>query len=182
MNGVESPFIDWLNTGKLEFFISYSSYSAQQNGDSKAFTVRGIDGIFQLDHPEKEGFKEALEILEQDRQKYLKMFHDIITNQAVDLRVIRNLIDLHTALGHWNCFSLDRMHFYVAPVIPNPTIQDYIELEYILVPSLNKNNNMLSMLCICSYCQNLFIAKTNRSYHCSPSCRVMLQRKRNSLR
>ena len=128
--------------------------------------------------PDDGKFAELSKILDVSREFYKAFFMDVVKNKRVDEGAFNKIIGpflnaemkfltrsdpFHPKLG-W------QFHF------ESITIQDHIEYYEIIRPGLDQEDDTFAMMRICPKCSKLFVAKTNKTIFCSPSCRVMYQR------
>lgn len=123
-------------------------------------------------------FIDVAKILDNDREGYKSFFMSVVKNKCVVESTFNDMIEslfpekikfllrddpFHPKLG-W------QYHF------DSTTIQEYIEFYEIVKRGLDQGDDTFAMMRICPKCSKLFVAKTNKTIYCSPSCRVMYQR------
>ena len=128
--------------------------------------------------PDDDNFDVVNEILDEDRKIYKAFFTNVVEKKRVDEMMFNAIIapylnekikflvrrdPFHPKLG-W------QYHF------KHMTVQEYIEFYNIIMPGLDQEDDTFAMMRICPKCNKLFVAKTNKTIFCSPSCRVMYQR------
>jgi hypothetical protein len=123
-------------------------------------------------------FNEVSKILDGDRDFYRSFFMDVVKNKRVVESIFNDMIKPLFPKKIKFLLSDDPFHpklgwqYHFDPI----TIQEYIEFYEIVKRGLNQGDDTFAMMRICPKCSKLFVAKTNKTIFCSPSCRVMHQR------
>lgn len=128
--------------------------------------------------PSDRKFIDVTKILDNDREVYKSFFMSVVKNKCVVESTFNDMIKplfpkSIKFLTRGDPFHprLDWQYFFEPP-----TIQDYIDFYEIIRPGLDQMDDTFAMMRICPKCSKLFVAKTNKTIFCSPSCRVMYQR------
>lgn len=132
--------------------------------------------------PDDAKFAVVSKILDEDRRFYKAFFTNVVEKKCVDEMMFNAIIAPY--LNKEIRFLVRRDPFH--PKLGWPfhfkqmTIQDYIEFYKIIMPGLDQEDDTFAMMRICPKCSKLFVAKTNKTIFCSPSCRVMYQRQQEA--
>ena len=128
-------------------------------------------------------FTTVIERLDKDREYYKAFFMDMVKYKRLDEQNFNAIIIPHLKNELKFCTRNDPFHATLEwRFQSNITIQDYIEYYYIISPALDQVDDTLAMVRICPKCSKLFVAKTNKTIFCSPSCRVIYQRKKGPVK
>lgn len=122
-------------------------------------------------------YKEYINSLDINRFNYIKFFEKIVKYHKLDINFINNIVKLNKDLFGF-VLNSDKLHVvYEQRFTPyERNFQDILDLDYILKPALDKNDNTFEMLKQCKNCNKFFIAQTKKTDFCSPSCRVKFYR------
>ena len=206
----QTPLIDWLNGGEHATFLSrvpdivsslarYPIRRVYIRAESEVVVLfsekdredlyKNLSGSrsyadFCNDYvtPDDGKFAVVNEILDEDRKRYKAFFMNVVEKKRVDEEMFNAIIAPY--LNKKIRFLVRRDPFH--PKLGWPfhfkqmTIQEYIEFYNIIMPGLDQEDDTFAMMRICPKCSKLFVAKTNKTIFCSPSCRVMYQRQQGA--
>lgn len=128
------------------------------------------------------GDKESIELIkafEKDVEAYKVFFYDTITKGYVDKDQFNAFAKLYIGNSMIFMIGSDLFHLTLGftPSVKD-TIQEYIERNFIIIPALDPSDRTFELMRICPHCQKFFLAKAAKTIFCSPSCRVMHQRRK----
>ena len=120
--------------------------------------------------PGEKLFDDARELLKKDQRRHEFFFSWALDNKYLNQKILNEIF-----YGHQGCMGIVVNGLHAAPgSLATPftmTIQDYIEIEFILKPAFNLSDTTFEMLRRCPICKQLFCAKNSLATFCSSKCR-----------
>lgn len=120
--------------------------------------------------PGEKLFDDARELLKKDQRRHEFFFSWALNNKYLNQKILNEIF-----YAHQGYMGIVVNGLHAAPGrLATPftmTIQDYIEIEFILKPAFNLSDTTFEMLRSCPICKQFFCAKNSLATFCSSKCR-----------
>lgn len=120
--------------------------------------------------PGEKSFDNARELLKKDQRRHEFFFSWALNNKCLNQKFLNEIF-----YAHQGCMGIIVNGLHAAPGrLATPftmTIQDYIEIEFILKPAFNLSDTTFEMMRSCPICKRFFCAKNSLATFCSSKCR-----------
>ena len=126
--------------------------------------------------PGEKKFELGRDILERCRKRHEFFFSWAIRNCSLPQQDFNNIVEQKHSIG----FRVEGLHAIPSVLaISSPmSIQEYIEVNYILTPAWDISNRLFLLMRICPICGRIFYDKKQKAVFCSTKCRLIDHRQK----